>query len=210
MFIVLESIDGGGKGEQRKQLEKFMIAKGLTVKTMEFPDHSTSVWNDYLHPALHGEKYLTPGAWFSAFAFEKFLWEEELKKYKEDRNNFFIADGYYTTTLAYQCMLQNCPSLEFGLQFAEEFNIVKPDLAVFLDVHPKTAMERKRHEEGKHGDSNKDIFESNIEKQQSLHNAFSRMVKDQVWCKWVSIDGNGTIPEVRDSIFTHIQAMLSV
>lgn len=201
MFIVLESIDGGGKGKQREVLSKHLQDLGKVVKSYEFPDHNTSIWNDYLHPALHGKKKLTSGGWFSAFAFEKFLWEEELKKYKGDPSNLFIADGYYTTTLVYQCILQGVPSLDFGVQFAEELGIVKPDLAIYLDVNPKVAMERKNHEEGK---EDKDINEGDIEKQYSIQEGFRKLVKENVWCNWEEVDGNGNIEEVRDLIYSKI------
>lgn len=202
MFIVIESIDGGGKGKQREEMIEFLGDRGVKVKSMEFPDHSTSIWNDYIHPALHGEKSLSPGAWFSAFAFEKFLWQEELAKYKSDKNNLFIADGYYTTTLAYQCMLYNKPSLDFGIKFAEELGIVKPDLTIYLDVNPKIALERKGKEEGK---EKKDIFEGDLEKQKQIQEAFRKLVEDKVWCDWVQLDGNGSIQEVRDLIVDEIR-----
>ncbi|MCA9385715.1 hypothetical protein KC717_03645 [Candidatus Dojkabacteria bacterium] len=205
MFIVLESIDGGGKGRQREELVKYLENKDIQVKSAEFPDHSTPIWDEYLHPALHGEKHMTPGAWFSAFAMEKFLWEEELKKFKGDKNNIFIADGYYTTTLVYQCIIQNKPSLEFGIQFAEQLSIVKPDLAIYLDVHPKTALARKSLEEGK---EKKDMFEEDLEKQVWIQAAFQKMVKEQVWCPWKQVDGNGSIHEVRDATFAEIRDIM--
>jgi thymidylate kinase len=207
MFIVLESIDGGGKGRQRLELENYLRTKNVSVKSKEFPDHETSIWNEYLHPALHKEKFLTSGAWFCAFALEKFLWEEELKKYKEDKNNIFIADGYYTTTLVYQCILGGNPSLEFGVEFAEKMGLVKPDLTVYLDVNPKTALIRKNAEEGKQGVANQDIYESDLEKQNQIRAAFKRLVAEQTWCPWIELDGNGSIQEVRDLIFSEIRGL---
>lgn len=208
MFIVLESIDGGGKGRQRVELVEFLKKKDVNVQSVEFPDHTTVIWDKYIHPALHGELDMVPGAWFSAFAFEKFLWDNELKKYKEDTNNLFIADGYYTTTLAYQCILQEKPSLEFGVQFAEEFGIVKPDLTIYLDVHPKTALARKENEEGKEGDEGKDLFEASLEKQKEVRGAFQQLANDNVWCDWAVVDGNGSIQEVRDAVFAEIHKVM--
>jgi thymidylate kinase len=124
-----------------------------------------------------------------------------LKKYKGDPNNIFIADGYYTTTLVYQCMLQNVPSLDFGVEFANKLGIVKPDLVVYLDVNPKTAMVRKNAEEGK---EKKDIFESDLEKQKKIREAFLTLAKNNVWCDWDQVDGNGGILEVRDLVLSVI------
>ncbi|MBD3362425.1 hypothetical protein GF362_01770 [Candidatus Dojkabacteria bacterium] len=205
MFIVFESIDGGGKGKQREEMVKFLDEKGIKVESKEFPDHNTTIWRDYLHPALHDEKKLTSGAWFSAFALEKFLWEEKLKKFKGDKNNLFIADGYYTTTLVYQCILQKNPDLRFGVEFAEKLGIVKPDLTIYLDVHPKTALIRKSKEEGK---EKTDIFESNLGKQKEIQTAFLKLAKEKVWCNWEVLDGNGTIQEVRDLVYEKIRQLM--
>ncbi len=204
MFVVIESIDGGGKGKQREEVEKYFLQKEVTVASKEFPDHDTSLWNDYLHPALHGEKSLNAGAWFTGFLFEKFLWSDELKKYKGDKNNIFIADGYFTTMLVYQCKIQGKPTTEFALKVAKEFSLTRPDLVVYLDVNPKVAMHRKLKEEGK---AEKDLFESDIEKQKEIKKAFKELASDNVWANWVELDGNGSIPEVRDLIIAEINKL---
>jgi dTMP kinase len=202
MFVVLESIDGGGKGRQRIEVETYFDSKGVNIKSAGFPDHSNSIWKDYLQLALHKKINLTPGGWFSAFALEKFLWQEELSKFKSDPNNLFVADGYYTTTMVYQCLLNGVPTLDFGIQFAEQLGIVKPDLTIYLDVNPATARARKDAEEGKEV---QDMYESDIEKQEQIRTAFKQLVKDNTWCKWVELDGNGSIQEVRDQIIEQIE-----
>jgi thymidylate kinase len=204
MFIVLESIDGGGKGRQRIEVETFFSAKGVNIKSAGFPDHSNSIWKDFLQPALHKKINLTPGAWFSAFALEKFLWQEELSKYQKDPNNLFIADGYYTTTLVYQCILNGVPELDFGVNFAEVLGIVKPDLTIYLDVNPATARARKDAEEGK---EIQDMYESDIQKQEEIRSAFHYLIENKVWCDWNEIDGNGSIQEVRDQIIEQIELL---
>lgn len=202
MFIVLESIDGGGKGRQRTEIEEYYQAKAVNIKSMGFPDHNTSVWKDYLHPGLHKEKVLNNFTWFVGFAFDKAIWQDEIKKYKNDPTNLFIADGYYTTTLVYQCIIQGFPSLDFGIQFAEEMGMVKPDLAIYLDVNPKVAMARKYQEEGK---DEKDMFESDVKMQQKIRDGFKGLIANQTWCPWKELDGSGSIEEVRDIIINEIQ-----
>lgn len=203
MFIVLESIDGGGKGRQRLEVESFFKSKGVNVSSAGFPDHTNSIWIDYLQPALHKKKYLTPGAWFSAFALEKFLWQDELNRFKGDKTNLFVADGYYTTTLVYQCILGGIPDLSFGIEFADKLGVVKPDLTIYLDVNPATARARKDAEEGKEV---QDMYESDIQKQEQIRNAFKQLVDNNIWCDWKEVDGNGTIQEVRDHIIEEIES----
>ncbi len=207
MFIVLESIDGGGKGRQRLEVSNFFKEKGLNIASMEFPDHSTPVWEKYIHPALHGQRKLTSGGWFCAFSLEKFLWQEELKKYKSDPHNLFLADGYYTTTLVYQCLIQGAPTLDFAVEFAKVFDLVIPDLTIYLDVAAKTALMRKQKEEGK---EEIDLFEGDIEVQGKIRDAFKKLIREKVWCPWLELDGNGTIEEVRDAIIAEISPMLKL
>ncbi|MBP9758420.1 hypothetical protein KBD45_01895 [Candidatus Dojkabacteria bacterium] len=204
MFIVLESIDGGGKGRQREEIEKYYKAKGVNIRTMGFPDHNNCVWREYIHPALHKEKILNKFTWFVGFAFDKAIWQEEIKKYKSDPNNLFIVDGYYTTTLVYQCLIQGFPSLDFGVKFSEEMGMVKPDLTIYLDVNPKVAMLRKYGEDGK---DEKDMFESDVAMQAKIQAGFNKLIDEKIWCEWKVIDGGGTIEEVRDLVINEVQEL---
>lgn len=198
MFIVLDGIDGAGKGRQRSELVSSLSDDKQQVYTTDFPDHQGEIYKNVIHPALHEEITLSPQAWFLAFVLDQLMWKSKIDETIGHRSKHFISDGYFTTTLAYQCELTNVMKVEEALELANKFGIPKPDLVIFIDVDPKIAMSRKMAEDGH--DEGLDIFERNISKQQKLRDAFTNMAKKNVWTEWEIIDGNLTIDEVKDNV----------
>ena len=198
MFIVLESIDGGGKGRQRIEVSDFLSKKyGINVKGVEFPIHD-AFYETVVHPALQKETTMNASSWVLSFLLEKTRYAHNIVPFVSKKGNLFIADGYFTTTIAYQSLLMKQVPLDKLLQYAKDFEIPTPDLAIFLDVDPKIALERKNKEEGH--DEGLDMFEESIEKQQKLRDIFKKMIDEKIYCDWEIVDGNESVENVRDSI----------
>ena len=198
MFIVLESIDGGGKGRQRIEVSDFLSKKyGINVKGVEFPIHD-AFYETVVHPALQKETTMNASSWVLSFLLEKTRYAHNIVPFVSKKGNLFIADGYFTTTIAYQSLLMKQVPLDKLLQYAKDFEIPAPDLSIFLDVDPRIALERKNKEEGH--DEGLDMFEESIEKQQKLRDIFKKMVNEKIYCDWEMVDGNGSVEDVRDSI----------
>lgn len=204
MFIVIEGIDGAGKGRQRKQLLDHLESKSLSYDTTDFPDHQGVLYEHIIHPALHSEISLNPEAMFVSFALDQMLWQEPISKHIGVKDSHFVADGYFTTNIAYQCMLLKTVPLGNALDFATKFNLAQPDVVVFLDVDPEIAMQRKADEEGH--DEGPDMFEADIAKQKKIRDAFLQLAKDNTFGKWSVVDGNGTIDEVFTNILTALKS----
>lgn len=203
MFIVLESIDGGGKGRQREELcakleNRFMETK---LKTAGFPIHN-AFYENVIHPALQEEVKMNRASWVLSYLLDKTLHTDEIKPFLRSVDSLFIADGYLTTTIAYQAHLMKQISVEKLLQYAEDFEIPAPDLTVYIDVDPEIAMQRKHKEEGH--EEGLDMFEKSIEKQKRLREIFRSMVKEQTYGKWVMVDGNASIEEVTNAIIQQL------
>ncbi len=198
MFIVIEGIDGAGKGRQRTELVRFLSDKNLQIVTTDFPDHEGKIYKHLIHPALHEEYYMNDQAWFLAFMLDQLLWKEKIINAIGSHSNYFISDGYFTTTLAYQCELGGVMTLQDAEDLALKLALPKPDLIIFIDVDPDIAMQRKMDEEGH--DEGLDIFERNIAKQHRLRKAFLNMSKNNVWTNWSVVNGNGPIEEVKQEV----------
>lgn len=198
MFIVIDGIDGAGKGRQRSELVQFLSDKKLTVFTTDFPDHQGQVYQHIIHPALHEEIELSAHAWFLAFVLDQLMWKKKIEKTTKSPTRHFISDGYFSTTLAYQCKLSKVMTVEDAVLWADSFGLPKPDLIIYLDVDPEIAMKRKMKEEGH--DEGLDIFERSLAKQQKLRTAFLELAEEQIWTRWAVIDGNKSIEEVSKSI----------
>lgn len=198
MFIVLDGIDGAGKGRQRSELVSKLSNNKQTVQTTDFPDHQGEIYKNVIHPALHEEISLSPQAWFLAFILDQLLWKKKIDETIGSKEKHFISDGYFTTTLAYQCKLSKVMKISEALELAHKFQIPKPDLVIFIDVDPKIAMSRKMIEDGH--DEGLDIFERNISKQQKLRQAFTDLATDNIWTDWEIVDGNLSIEDVNKAI----------
>jgi len=197
MFIVIEGIDGAGKGFQREQLVKYLSQKGV-VKTTDFPDHKGSLYKEVIHPAISGDIKVSKSALFLSFALDQLLWQEKIAPYKGSKTEHFIADGYFTTNIVYQSLMSKTFELQQVLHFAETFGIIKPDFNVFLDVDPEIAMGRKEIEEGH--DEGLDIYESSFDKQCQIRAGFKKMIEENIFGKWGEIDGNGGRSDVTDGL----------
>jgi thymidylate kinase len=201
MFIVIESIDGGGKGFQRIEISDRLDKAGYKVKGVEFPVHN-AFYETVVHPALQGETKMNKASWVVSYLLDKTLYADNilpfLGKSGKAKKEIFVADGYFTTTIAYQSFLMEQVPLKKLIQYGKDFEIPVPDLTIFLDVKPEVAIARKNKEEGH--DEGPDMFEKSIEKQKKLQKIFRKMVKDQVYCKWEMVDGNGSPEEVTSAI----------
>lgn len=206
MFIVLDSIDGAGKGKQREEVTSLLSENlDIEIKSIGFPVHDI-FYESIIHPALQEERTLNTSSWVLSYLLDKTLHSDEIAPFLGKKNNLMIADGYFTTTIAYQSFLMEQVKLEKLLQYSEDFKIPKPDLAIFIDADPEIAFQRKLKEEGH--DEGLDIFERSLEKQKKLQSIFQKMANENIYCDWIIVDGNGTIEEVRDSVVEKIKSKL--
>jgi thymidylate kinase len=201
MFIVLEGIDGAGKGRQRLELiEKLRINKPkLIINSIEFPDHDGFLYKELIKPVLLEKKSASKYSMFLAFALDQSLYQEAIKRAKDSSVEHFICDGYFTTNLVYNCLLNKFFKIEEAINLANTFGINQPDVSIFIDVEPEICLQRKKQELGH--EMGLDIYERSIEKQRILREAYKGMIKDQIFGKWMQVDGNGDIKSVSNGIY---------
>jgi len=198
MFIVLDGIDGAGKGRQRLELCKYLKNRVKELYTIDFPNHKSPIYKHLIHPALHEEIKLNSSSWLYSFMLDQLLMADEINRAVKSKDVHFVVDGYFTTTIAYQCLMNKYFSLKQMEVLANIVKMPKPDIAIYIDVDPVTAIKRKEKEQGH--DEGMDIFERSINNQIALRKAFKRMVKEAVFCRWKEVDGMGSINEVTDQI----------
>ena len=204
MFIVLEGIDGAGKGQQRNELLlKLGKDKSKKITSVEFPDHFGFLYKELIKPVLLQKINTSKSVLFLAFALDQLLYTEKIRQSLGSKEYYFICDGYFTTNIAYQCLVNNNFKLETVLSFAKNFEIIEPDITVFLDVEPEICLKRKQNESG-HPEG-LDIYERSLAKQKKLQKIYLNMIKDKIFCPWVLVDGNGIISEVSDLVYTTLK-----
>jgi dTMP kinase len=149
LFIVLEGIDGSGKGTQAARLAETAVASGRTVASFSFPLYDDNPFSRAIGQYLNGElgalEDVHPALSALLYACDRFHARPELEQAIEERD-LVVCDRYVGSNLAHQGsqlqgeererLLEWLLEVEYG-----EFRLPRPDLVVLLDAHPKLARE---------------------------------------------------------------------
>lgn len=198
MFIVIEGIDGAGCETQATALMQQLIKMGKKPFYIKFPHYDTPVGKmirDFLYEdkTRHSasEQFLL---YTLQFVFDKKLIKEKM------RDHVVIADRYFSTTLCYQT-LEGFDEKK-ALQFAQDFDIVKPDAVLYLDVAPDTAIKWKYGE-----DKEKNFREKDHLFIRRTYEKYKDLVKRNVWTKWIAVKGEQPKEKVTNEILTIINSL---
>jgi dTMP kinase len=148
-FIVLEGIDGSGKGTQAGRLAETAVGAGRTVASFSFPLYDDNPFSRAIGQYLNGElgalDDVHPALSALLYACDRFHARPELERAIEE-HDLVVCDRYVGSNLAHQGsqlqgeererLLDWLVEVEYG-----EFRLPKPDLVVLLDAHPKLARE---------------------------------------------------------------------
>ena len=140
-FIVIEGLDGSGKGTQISLLASALSAKGIKLHLTSEPTQYAT--GGLVRDALGGLTKRTPAELAGLFLADRIAHCENPAdgiKALTERGVTVICDRYYYSSLAYQGM-------DIGLEWVMPANldcpaILKPDLCIFLDVPTEVADQR--------------------------------------------------------------------
>lgn len=153
-FIVIEGLDGSGKGTQIDRLSAALSARGIKFSLTSEPTQYAT--GGLVRDALGGLTKRTPYELAGLFLADRIAHCENPNdgiKALLGRGVTVICDRYYYSSLAYQGM-------DIGLDWLLNANlecpaIIKPDICVFLDV--PTAEADRRIAAGR---ASREIFEN--------------------------------------------------
>lgn len=198
MFIVIEGIDGAGCETQATALIKKLTEAGKKPFYIKFPHYDTPV-GKMIHDFLYENKTKhTADEQFLLYTLQ-FVFDKELIKEKM-KDHIVIADRYFSTTLCYQT-LEGFDEKK-ALRFAEDFDIVKPDVVLYLDVSPDTAIKWKYGE-----DKEKNFRENDHPFIRRTYGKYKDLVKRNVWTKWIAVQGEQPKERVTKDIVTIINSL---
>lgn len=167
-LIVLEGLDGSGKGTQAGLLESALKKQLGDLRRVTFPDYdspSSALVKMYLAGEFGAEPQdvnaFAAGAFYAVdrFASYKKNWEQDYKKGVP-----ILADRYATANLIYQLVKLPQPQWEGYIAWAEDFEygklgLPRPGRVIYLDmpveVSQQLLSQRYQGDEGK-----KDIHEN--------------------------------------------------
>jgi dTMP kinase len=135
IFIVIEGIDGSGKGIQSKLLYNWLKKKGQAVWLTREPTLTTEL-GEIVRSALKYGK-IKPGNLALLFATDRAFHSNDIEK-KIKEGVIVISDRYYYSSLAYQ----GAQGLdEKWLKSINKFSL-KPDVVLYLDISPDLGLKR--------------------------------------------------------------------
>ncbi|RKF57107.1 Thymidylate kinase [Erysiphe neolycopersici] len=138
-LIVIEGLDRAGKTTQVKRVCDKLYLLGHNVKTLRFPDRTTSIGlmiNNYLQTSTDMDDH-TIHLLFSANRWERAKWIKDniMAGYT------IICDRYYLSGIAYS-VAKNNSSLTLEWASASDIGLPCPDAIIFLDISPEEGQER--------------------------------------------------------------------
>ena len=190
-FICIEGLDGCGKTTQAKLLAKKLGKSHNAVYTAE-PSRG-KIGTFIRNCCLYGEKRLSTVVEALLFAADRVehVENEVLPAMREGK--LVISDRYVYSSLAYQ------GAAGLSLEWIEKVNVhaLQPDLAVFIDVNPKTVMRRLKPK--------KSVMET-METQQKVRQIYMIFVEKG---KLTRINGDKSKKEVAQELYTVVMKFLS-
>lgn len=188
-LIVIEGLDGSGKGTQTALLTKALADMNIGVKQVSFPDYknpSSALVKMY----LNGELGNSPSD-VNAYAASSFYAVDRYASYKHfwqsdyESGTVILADRYATSNAIYQLSkVADNERNEFlsWLEFYEytQLQLPKPDAVIYLDMPIEISQQllTQRY----NGDTTKkDLHESNFEFLQQCRKSALYAVEQQGW-----------------------------
>ncbi len=214
-LIVIEGLDGSGKGTQAKMLFESLENRGRKVKKVSFPvyDSDSSALVKMYLAGQFGDK---PGD-VNAYAASSFYAVDRFASYKADWGKLYndgyiiVADRYTTSNGVHQCSKlpeEDWPEYMDWLYDFEynKMGIPAPDMVIYLDMSPEVSQKllsgRYRGDESK-----KDIHEKDTD-------YLARSRKAARFCAdhdgWVTIKcDDGKNPRTIEDIAKDINTLIS-
>lgn len=203
LFIVLDGIDGSGKGEQMIKLHNYLYVKSKDYRIVSTREPTNGEHGKKIRDILKSEKDPTKNAELLLDLYVKDRKEHTrrtIKPFLNQRNkygrNIILCDRYYYSTIAFQ----NAQGIAMEKLIRKNKGFIKPDIAFILDLPPDMGLERVS-KRGK-----KEKFEK-LDFMKKVRHAFieqRELLQDNIKI----IDATGSIEEVFNSIKEELDKIL--
>ncbi|MDO4460247.1 MAG: deoxynucleoside kinase [Clostridia bacterium] len=169
-LIVIEGLDGSGKGTQSRLLSEYLEKNNIESKKVTFPDYdsdSSALVKMYLAGDFGTEAgAVNAYAASSFFAVDRFASYNMNWKKEYQRGVLILADRYTTSNITYQLSKLDESEWNSFADWIYDYEFIKlglpvPDAVIYLDMDPQVSQKLLTSRYS--GDnSKKDIHENNI------------------------------------------------
>ena len=198
-FIVIDGLDGSGKGTIAGMLYDYLASSGKKVRRVSFPAYghdSAKLVEMYLSGAF-GEKPDDTNAYAASvfFAVDRYVqYVTDLREYLSDENAILISDRYTSANAVHQLSKLKKEEWDSFLSWLFDFEynkmgIAAPDTVVYLEMKPEIsrALISKRHDET---GRTVDIHEKDREYLDRCYEAAMYACDKMGWQRVCNYDGN--------------------
>ena len=223
MFIVIEGIDGAGKGTHTKRLESELVGVGLDACSFSFPGYEFTTFGKIVGEYLNG-KYGEalenfPEMIATLFAVDRFERKEELAANIKSRD-IVLCDRYCSSNVGYGCAKIAKEERDSFAKFLtwldyDLFGMPIPDVVIYLDIPVKFSAQLIAKKKARsYTDKAEDLHEADHEFLGRVANNYRSLVPDQTrYQEWVTInlERNGHLrkeDDVFEDILTTVQDFL--
>jgi len=148
-LIVIDGIDGSGKGTQTDLLIKHLKSDGFKVKVVDFPDYESNFFGSFIGHCLSEQYYnfvkIHPKIASVLFAADRFESKDKIFKWIK-AGNIVIANRYASSNQIHQGgKISNTKKRESFIKWLSEmeykvFKIPRPDAIFYLSVPIPTVL----------------------------------------------------------------------
>jgi dTMP kinase len=193
MLIAFEGLDQSGKETQAQQLRERLRAAGRKVRLLSFPDYGTSIGEEIAR-ALAGERDYGADVMQLLFVANRHERREAMIEWLNG-GLILLCDRYRASSIAYG------EAQGLDVKWLEDIQrlLPLPDLTIFLDIDPRTAVSRKAHD--------RDKYERDLTLLQRVSESYRRQASQPAW---VRVDGERTREETASDVFAAVAALLQL
>lgn len=171
-LIAFEGLDQSGKQTQAESVRDHLESRGEPARLLSFPDYSTPIGTE-LHRALHGEHEYAADVMQILYVANRYEARERIQGWLT-AGTTIVCDRYLASSIAY--------GEAHGLDPAWLADIQKylppPDLTIWLDIAPETAVARKA--------VGRDRYERDLALLSRVRESYRRQATSP---GWVCVDG---------------------
>jgi dTMP kinase len=193
MLIAFEGLDQSGKETQAQQLREKLREAGRKVRLLSFPDYGTSIGEEIAR-ALAGERDYGPDVMQLLFVANRHERREAIAEWLAV-GHILLCDRYRASSIAYGEAQGLDPTWLEEIQR----NLPVPDLTIYFDIAPETAVKRKAHD--------RDRYERDLALLRRVRQSYQRQARQP---NWVLIDGEKSKEQIADDVFADVASRIGL
>lgn len=200
LLVVIEGIDGSGKGTQSARLRDRLLARGLRADLLSFPRYEATFFGQRIGDFLNGRfgqlSEVDPFLASLLYAGDRLESKAELTRLLAE-NDVLVLDRYVPSNIAHQAgkrtgarrreLAEWIEKIEYDL-----FGLPRPDLVVLLDIPAKNSQELIAKKDARtYTTQAADIQEADTDYLTRVRSAYRELAAERGWSIVSVVDAQG-------------------